>query len=92
MIAAALSFYQRPVAAKGSSSHCGKITSVKTSELVGQDEVVNVRIPRFELSSNVDLETSMKNFGLDVIFKKSNVDFSLMAKNENIFMTSMPHR
>ena len=57
-----------------------------------QDEIVNVRIPRFEISSSMDLLSSLKKLGLSEIFNKSNLDFSLMAQNENMFLTTVPHK
>ena len=59
-----------------------------------QNEVVNVRIPRFQIGGDTgsSIQEALKSIGLTDIFDKNQSDLTLMAPNNNLHLTSIAHR
>ena len=57
-----------------------------------QDEVVNVKIPKFEMSGNFDMLESLKALGLVDLIEKKTSDLGLMAPKDTLKLSSFTHR
>lgn len=57
-----------------------------------KDEVVNVRLPRFRLESEVKILEALESIGLSDIFDPQNSDLSLMAPYEQIHLSNIAHK
>eukprot|EP00095_Tigriopus_kingsejongensis_P008549 maker-scaffold989_size72935-snap-gene-0.9 protein:Tk08549 transcript:maker-scaffold989_size72935-snap-gene-0.9-mRNA-1 annotation:"hypothetical protein DAPPUDRAFT_51792" len=57
-----------------------------------QDEVVNVRLPKFKLSGEVNLQDALEGLGLEDIFHPANSDLSLMAPKDKLHLSSIAHK
>lgn len=57
-----------------------------------QNEVVNVRLPRFKISSDVQVVDALKSIGLQDIFDPDKSDLSLMAPADQVYLSSIAHK
>ena len=57
-----------------------------------QDELVNVRIPRFRIGSESNVVDALKNLGVEDIFDSEKSDLHLMAPNNDLYLSSVAHK
>jgi len=57
-----------------------------------KDEIVNVKIPKFEMSGKFDMLKSLKALGLVDLIEKNTSDLGLMAPQDTLKLSSFTHR
>jgi len=57
-----------------------------------ENEVVNVRLPRFKMSSDINVKEPLKSLGLVDVFNPSKADLSLMAPQAALSLTTIKHQ
>ena len=57
-----------------------------------EDSVVNVRLPRFNISSDLEVEDALQSMGLTEVFKKGNKDLTLMAPVDQVSLSLIAHK
>ena len=54
--------------------------------------MVNVRIPRFRVESDVNLVDSLQALGVTDIFDEAKSDLHLMAPDADLFISTVAHK
>lgn len=57
-----------------------------------QDEVVNVKLPKFKLNANFEMRDTLKSLGLEDLVQKQTSDLSLMAPGDTLQLSQFRHR
>ena len=63
-----------------------------TGQILLQDDIVNVKLPKFNIKSHLDLAKPLKQLGLTDILNKDTPDLGLMAPTDDIKISSLHHR
>ena len=54
--------------------------------------MVNVRIPKFRISSESRIAPALQKLGIGDLFESGKSDLSLMAPNEDLYLTDVAHK
>ena len=54
--------------------------------------MVNVRIPKFRISSESSIAPALRNLGIEDLFESGKADLSLMAPNGDLYLTDVAHK
>ena len=57
-----------------------------------QDEVVNVKLPKFKLNANFEMRDTLRSLGLEDLVQKQTSDLSLMAPGDTLQLSQFRHR
>ena len=74
----------------GSSNTNGTRSSSYPSPF--QDDVVNVRIPRFRIKTEARITEALQRLGVTDIFDPAKSDLHLLAPNSNVHLSSVAHK
>ena len=61
-------------------------------DLSFQDEVVNVKLPKFKLNANFEMRDTLRSLGLEDLVQKQTSDLSLMAPGDTLQLSQFRHR
>ena len=57
-----------------------------------QDEVVNVKLPKFNMEANFEMREALETLGLKDLIQKQTADLSLMAPGDTLQLSQFRHR
>lgn len=57
-----------------------------------QDEMVNIRLPRFRVSQSANLVEALVRMGVTDIFSASKADFSGMSDERSVYISDIAHK
>ena len=53
---------------------------------------MNVRLPRFRMSSDINVNEALESLGLTDVFNPEKADLSLMAPSGDLSLTTIKHK
>ena len=72
--------------------HRFNVVTCNIHDLSFQDEVVNVKLPKFKLNANFEMRDTLRSLGLEDLVQKQTSDLSLMAPGDTLQLSQFRHR